>query len=163
MAWLYREHVLAAASFLGNLDSEEAGALSETSYTVDREGKIHSQPRFISLLAMFRVTTRIAQRLNPDLVVKFSDRGWQAVRDASTIRNRITHPKRARDLELTAADASRCLEGFFWMLETILSAMEASNQAMQKQNHRFRDILEDLNRGDPETLALYNWLKDRSD
>lgn len=154
--WLYREHVVEAARLLDKLDFDEGVALSELNYQISEQGKVITQPRFVSLLAIVRLTTRIATRLTPDLDVRFDTADWHHLQKAGTVRNRITHPKSKEDLQLTGDDAATCLNAFFWLLEISTKAMEATNLTLTQFNDDFPTVFEDLKRGNPEVWAMYN-------
>lgn len=162
-AWLYRKHVVEAAKLLNELPLDEEIALSELNYQVSETGKIVTQPRFMSTLALVRLTTRIATRMSPELEFPFDTRDWQLLRGASAIRNRIAHPKSKDDLELSAQDASACIDAFFWLLELTTKAMEATNTALTTFYDDFRAVFEDLKRGNPQVWAMYEAVKKTPD
>ena len=161
--WLFRNHVVEAARSLGKLELDEEIALSELSYHVSDKGKVLAQPRFVSVLAIIRLTARIATRLSPELEVRFDTADWHRLQKASAIRNRITHPKSRKDLELTGDDAVACLDAFFWLLEISTSAMEATNSALAKFNADFRAVVAELKRGNPEVWAAYHAIAGRTE
>lgn len=153
--WLYREHVIEAARSMDGLKAEEEVALSELSYQVTEQGNIVEQPRFLSMLATFRITTRIAGRLSPDAKIRFDTGEWDRLRSAIAIRNRITHPKRQTDLEISAQDLSEVLSAFHWLLDAAIGIMETANAALRQYNTEFRTILAELRAGNPAVWASY--------
>lgn len=155
MAWAYREFIISAAQDTDSITREEELAFSEVSYQVTDQGKIIEQQRFLPLPNMIRLTTRLATKLSPNLETKFDTAGWEMFRQAVTIRNRITHPKGEGDLHVSAKDVSTCLAAFFWLLEISMSAMEAATTVLQNHLKQFSEIFENLKRGDPATLAVY--------
>lgn len=153
--WLYREHVIEVARSMDRLTVEEEIALSEVNYQVTEQGKIVGQPRYLSMLATFRLTTRIASRLSSDLAVRFDTGDWDRLRSAIAIRNRITHPKSRADLEISAQDLTIAEGAFHWLLGTAMGAMEAANVALRQYNADFRAILTELREGNPTVWAEY--------
>lgn len=107
------------------------------------------------MLATFRLATRIAARLNPELTVQFGKGDWDRLRSAIAIRNRITHPKKRSDLTITAKDLSISQETFYWLLDAAMKAMEAANSALHQYNAEFRVILADLRDGNPTAWVEY--------
>lgn len=156
MVWTYREHVVGVAKSCDTLTFEEELAFSEVSYSVTSQGKIVELARFVPLLAMFRLTTKLAERLDQNLIVRFDDTGWEALRRTVEIRNRITHPKSEADLEISEPDLSTCRVGFDWLFELSLMAMESTNVAYRKFTEELGSILESLKRSDPDTIAAYD-------
>lgn len=155
LVWVYREHIKSAALSVDAITQEEQAALSDVSYHVAENGKISSQQRYISTAAAIRLTTRIANRLDPEFLVNFGTEQWEKFRYAIEIRNRVTHPKRHADLEISDNDISTCLTAFFWFLEFATLAMEAANTAVANYTREFRDILDKLKRRDPAMIAEY--------
>jgi hypothetical protein len=153
--WLYRKHITEAARSLGDLGLEEEIALSEVTYQVTEQGKIVSQPRYLSMLASFRLTTSIASRLSPDLAIRFDTGDWNRLRVALGIRNRIMHPKSQMDLEISGHDLAVTQDAFYWIMDTAMGAMEATNQALRQHTADFRALLKDLREGNPGLWETY--------
>jgi hypothetical protein len=161
LAWHYREHVVSVARDVGSITQEEEQALSEIGYIVNEQGKISKQVRFIPLIAMIRLTTRMAVAMQPELQFRFDTVGWEGFRQAIQIRNRVTHPKRSRDMEISPVDVSTCLTGFYWLLEIATTAMGGANAALKTQNSEFQRLINALKAGDPIAWAEYNSAKDK--
>jgi len=160
---LYHDHVLRTLDDIGALDQDEKLAAASYLVTVNESGKLSKQPRFLSTRAMIRFTTRLAKRADPAFEADFGDGGWSNLKLAFKIRNRITHPKLTSDMEVSPSDLETCLIGFYWLLEIATGGMQASNDAFQRHTQEFRDVLESLKRGDPETWALYRLLQNESE
>lgn len=154
--WIFREHVVDAATATYGLEPEEKAILEEETFQVNAQGKITRQARFLPLHNSIRFVARVAKRLVSREVVDFSQSGWQKLQDATLIRNRITHPKSASDLTLSQSDVETVLDAMYWWLAQAAGAMEGMNAARKKYLGEFRDVLELLNAGDRETLALYD-------
>lgn len=155
LTWTYRQHVLAAAEGTGIVTGEEKAALAELNYQVTEQGRIASQPRYVSVPATIRLTTRIATKLHPDLNIEFGTDDWNSLRHAIAVRNRIMHPKRPEDLHIDDADIAKCTAAFFWLLDVMTLAMDAANAALNAYAKGARMLLKKLKDGDPETLADY--------
>lgn len=155
-SWLYRNHVIEVARDVDILTSEEEAALAEQAYSVTDNGKISKQSRFIPLTAMLRLTTRIAMRLDSALVVRFDGLGWQQFQDAAKIRNRITHPKREVDLNVSEQDIATCLAAFEWLMTTAVNGMDAAQTALKLHSQELQRLVEALKSGDKGTLAEYH-------
>lgn len=163
MVWKYREHIVDIARSCDSLTLEEEIAFSEISYSVTPQGKIVETARFVPLLAMFRLTTKLAQRTNTDFEPSFEGAGWETLRQAVEIRNRITHPKSLNDLQIGDLDLKKCEEGFDWLFEVCLTAMELVNDAFATNTDTMRKFLEDLKLGDPKALAEYRAAQNSAD
>lgn len=154
-SWLYRNHVTGVARDIDILTSEEEAALAEQVHSVSERGKIIRQSRFIPLTAMLRLTTRIAVRLDPALVVRFDGLGWQQLQDAAKIRNRIIHPKREVDLNVSEQDIATCLAAFEWLMTTAINGMGSAQAALKSHSQELQRLVEALKSGDKAALAEY--------
>ncbi|OJW76251.1 MAG: hypothetical protein BGO57_08570 [Sphingomonadales bacterium 63-6] len=154
--WLYRQHVTSIAKSIEAITREEELALAETAYLVNANGTVSEQMRFIPLPALIRLTTRIANRIDPRTETRFDIPGWESFQRAIAIRNRITHPKTKSDLLVSERDVDTCHAAFFWLLQLTESGMEAVVSAFRAYVEEMREIFEKLKAGDPEITALYH-------
>jgi hypothetical protein len=155
LVWTYREHVRSVAQSTDELTPIMALAFSETSYFVSETGKLEQQTRFISLTAMLRYATRVAEEISQDLKIDFGCKGWSDLQKAIAIRNRITHPKSKTDLELTSEDIKVAQSSLFWLLGIIHSVMEATNNSAKSYLADMTTFIDKLTDGDEEAWAEY--------
>lgn len=155
ISWMYRGHIADVLREMGDLKPEEEIALSEMSYTVNEDGKIYGQRRYLSTAAAIKFATRLAMRADPSLNIDLGGEGWMKLRDAIAIRNRITHPKQAADVIVEDENISTCLVGFYWLIEIATDAMEASTSALRLHAQEARRLLSALQDGDPEAWEAY--------
>lgn len=156
VSWIYRAHVLSIAKEFDAATPLIDLAFSEATYSVNEQGNIIEQARYISLTAMIRLTTKVAQSLCPDLNVDFGSQGWQSLRDTIRLRNRITHPKNAADLSISFKEIDDAKTGFFWFLDMSMHVMEATMKEFSALAADMGQVVEKLKSGDPDTLALYH-------
>jgi hypothetical protein len=154
-AWIYRQHISRVANDLDLLTPLLELALQEKSYLVSDRGELIEQTRFVSLPAMVRLTTDIAKRVNPAFTWNFGDDGWEKLKRAIQVRNRLTHPKTNADLRVTLNDVNIARAGFFWLLALVIEGMEAANRSMTQWNKEAHWLLDGLRNGDPEAWATY--------
>ena len=157
-AWIYRMHVLSVAQSLGRSTPNLEFAFSETSLFVNEQGELKEQQRVVSTTAMIRLATNIAKDMCDGLNADFSDVGWQRLRSAIRLRNRITHPKTVEDLAISQQDLDAASAGFDWFLTNVVAVMEATLKELKAFNTEAKDFIEKLNAGDPDTVALYERL-----
>jgi hypothetical protein len=156
VSWIYRTHVLSIAKEFDAATPLMDLAFSEATYSVNEQGNIIEQARYISLTAMIRLTTKVAQSLCADLNVDFGSQGWQSLRDTIRLRNRITHPKNAADLSISLKEIDDAKTGFFWFLDMSMHVMEATTREFSSLVVDMGEVVEKLKSGDPDTLALYH-------
>ena len=154
-AWIYRQHIRRVANDLDLLTPLLELALQERSYLVSDRGELIEQTRFVSLPAMVRLTTDIARKVNPTFTWNFGEEGWEKLKRAIQVRNRLTHPKTNADLRVTLNDVNTVRGGFFWLLALVIEGMEAANRSMTQWNKEAHWLLDGLRNGDPEAWAMY--------
>lgn len=155
IVWIYREFVQNSLSDLEILTEQERAALAERIWSVSETGKISGSPRFISLAASIRLATRMAQRANNQVDVDFGNPAWMSFKLAIRTRHRITHPKTLPDIEVSDQDVEQCLIGFYWLMDTVTTVMDQTVMALRDHSLGMREILEQLQAGDPGTWAEY--------
>lgn len=161
--WDFRTGTVETARSLDLLTREEELAFEEIGYVVTEQGKIRPQPRFIPLLALIRLTSNLASRINQDFKGQFDGKGWSDFRQAMKIRNRITHPKRKADLVLNSSDVDVSIDALEWLLELHRGAMEAVLDAMRQHSLIVDEVVQGLINRDPELLALYDEIARKSE
>lgn len=151
----YRAHVRSLVDDIGTIPPMMELALNETSYSVDEQGILKEHIRFIPLISMIRLVTKLAEQHCPGLKIDFSNAGWSKLKQTIKIRNRITHPKNLSDLEITQEDIAISQAGFFWTLKLIVEVMEASGAVLAQYVVDLKLLGEQLSSGDPKALADY--------
>ncbi len=115
----------AAAAKLG-FGRADLAILHEESYTLKDNGSVKAGTSFMKLIPNLRFAMSSYARL---LTVSFTPDctapGWLAFKDLVSIRNRITHPKKTNDLEVTDEDLSAFLKGGAWHRDTMTDLFEA--------------------------------------
>ncbi len=157
--WLAREHVRDSLRTLDELTPLADLALRETTYQVTDGGKLIEQTRSIALPTAVRLIVAQAQIICPDLAVDFAGTGWESLRSAVAIRNRITHPRPGRDLNVTN-DELRIIEiGLNWLFATINYVMASTNLILVEA----RKFIDELLTGDPAALKEYKKALERGE
>ena len=133
----------------------EEMAFAEVSVFVSEAGKVSKQPRNLSMTASIRLTTNVAQSLAPELIVDFGTTEWENLKSAIKARNRVTHPKGSLDLIVSDDDIGRARSGFFWLVTLVGNVMERTVEAYSEYVAGITDVVGDLIKGDPQTVAMY--------
>lgn len=153
--WIFREHIHQLAQATETLEEDERIVLSETAYGVDQTGRILHQKKFLTLIATIKLCSNIAKRIAPSSDIDFSASGWQDLRDAVQIRNRITHPKTLEDLQLSGRDVTSCANALHWFLDASTGVMRETLAVAREYADGVSDVLHDLKSGDEETWDIY--------
>lgn len=161
LVWTYRENVFSAAETLDELTPDLEFVFSEKSYVVTESGKLVSQPKYVSLTAMVRLTTNLAKTLSSDVVAEFGGEGWESLKKAVKIRNRLTHPKSRTDLIVDARDIDVCWTALLWLGELTTDVTQATLRRQTSHLKFLRAFVADLKSGHPLALELYEQAKAR--
>ena len=154
-SWEYRDHVRSVATDLDMLPPLVEMALSETTYRVAENGEIDEQVRYISMPAMIRLTTRLAESICPGFELDFKNDGWASFKTSIKIRNRITHPKSISDLEITDAEITVCQSAYFWIINLLLYFTELTLLESSRRTKLLKQFVDKLITGDKVALAEY--------
>jgi hypothetical protein len=155
LVWTLKEAVHASTDALGELTPLASMALRERSYIVAENGDIIEQIRFITLRAMIRLICKQARLIVPDLNIRFDHDGWQKLKQAIALRNRITHPKSASDLIVSDHDLAIVSAGFSWISATVEYVLASTVLSQREFLVDQRALLERLKAGDAVALAAY--------
>lgn len=157
--WSFKEHVRSIALQIEKLTPLQDFALSGRDYLITDSGHIREKARLISMLTMVKAITRLAEEFCPGFKADYNDDGWPNLKLAIDVRNKITHPKRLQDLEISDDDILICRSALFWVLELGTQLMEAANTAFADDVHELKSILQDIKNGDERTLAVAEQIK----
>jgi hypothetical protein len=123
LLWQLKERIANDASIFARLTPHELAALAEESYSVDQRGMVKAQPRFLQTAVAVRLVVSVVQKYRPEYSLDFTHAGWQCLKDAIEVRNRIMHPRALEDLEVSDEDIAACQQGFGWFLAFVIEVM----------------------------------------
>jgi hypothetical protein len=106
----------------------EQAMLREETYDVSDKGDIKARPLFLRFAANLRFTFAILSRVY-DLGVApdYSHNRFQLFIGGNAVRNRLTHPKSAADLDLSLQEIRDATHGHTWFVETFEAHVAALN------------------------------------
>jgi hypothetical protein len=108
----------------------EYAAMVEEAYTVDDRGNVSTFPRFLPLMTAIRLVVNAVRRYRPAYTVDFNHVGWANLKAAVEIRNRLVHPKRLNDLNVTTEEIQKTMSGFGWLLALVIEILRETNVAL---------------------------------
>lgn len=126
LLWQLKERIARDGNIFAKLTPHERAALAEETYSVDDRGIVRAQPRFLQTVVAIRLVVSVVQKYRPQYKLDFTHSGWECLRDAIAVRNRIMHPRRLEDLAVSDADISACNRGFSWFLAFVIEVMQES-------------------------------------
>lgn len=94
-------------------------AMIEKGWMVDSNGNVKMRDQHITLLSKIRMLFSILENLNAsnwrvDYGSALEDVSWEDLRNAVKVRNRLTHPRHPKCLNLDDEDFECCLKGYNW-------------------------------------------------
>lgn len=94
----------------------ERTLLREIEYNLEDNGTLKERPRFQQFLPYLRFTLNTCRAWK---VVDYSGSGWHAMRRAQEVRNRITHPKRPEELDISDEDLEQTRLAARWFNDAV--------------------------------------------
>jgi hypothetical protein len=93
----------------------EYAMLADQSYDLKANGETSIQPKFLRLPDNLRFTIKVVSRLfEMQLELGVGTTAWGNFKKAIEIRNRITHPKNASDIDISDDEIKTCKEVSGW-------------------------------------------------
>lgn len=112
------------------LTQGEVSLLREERFQLNAKGEPEAKENFQSVLPNMLFSLRCYVKNHGAVFVPdTSHHGWQSMKKAVEIRNRITHPKSALGLEITDEDANHFINAAEWWKRTLLEMFQACGEA----------------------------------
>jgi hypothetical protein len=130
LSFQLRQISIASLEGTNFLTPVELVLLKEERHSVDEKGRPKTTEQYLpfpqSLLFAIRCYVQIhGADFQPDL----GGSGWSAMRKATEIRNKVTHPKSAESLELSDDDLHTFVDAAAWWKSTMLAMFVACEEA----------------------------------
>lgn len=119
MTHAIRRYALAAHEAWPPLFTEaELAMLREVAYALKDNGEAFEQTKYVPFGPSVRLAIRAFSRSRgyqgqPD----YQGQGWQSLRDAALVRNRLMHPRVPEDLAVSDSDLLTVIDGVDWFYE----------------------------------------------
>lgn len=125
-----RQLAVASVGDSGFLTPAELSLLREEVHQLDRNGRPETAARHLSFPSSLLFSMRCYAKIHgasfePDT----AGAGWEAMRKAVAIRNRMTHPKALASLDLSEEDTHAFVAAANWWKHTLLGLFAACNEA----------------------------------
>jgi hypothetical protein len=115
------KQIALAAAALKNIDltSAEVAMLREESYRLNDKGEVESIKSKLGTVPNLAFSLRmLARARGGSYQIDTTSAGWQAFKTSIRVRDRITHPKDASDLQVTKEEVGSTMNGASWFLDT---------------------------------------------
>jgi hypothetical protein len=130
LAFMLRQVTLASLQETDFLSQGELALLKEERFQLNHRGQPEARENFQQTLPNLLFSIRCyvknhGSTYQPDI----GHHGWECMKRAVAVRDRITHPKSSEGLEITDADAEIFTEGAAWWKRTLLEMFAACGEA----------------------------------
>ena len=127
-----RQIILSASSQGAlKLEASEITLLAEETYQLKKNGTIKKRESYLQFLPGVRLTVQMLGKaigLEDYVISAFSDNGWAAFQEAAKIRNRLTHPKNAKDLMVYEEELQQAKLAEQWFLSVASTLVGRINE-----------------------------------
>ena len=107
------------------LDIEEIILLKEKSLYIDNKGKVKSSAKYSELSANIRFTLNCyAKSMQINHVLNLNRLEWKCIIESIAVRNRITHPKNASELEVSENELVKAFISYMYFKKVIIDLFE---------------------------------------
>lgn len=126
----------------GHLTTAELVLLREERYSLNDKGETEVSDRSEPVPKKLLFTLKCYGKCHGTLFKPRTDQhGWNALKRAVRIRNRVTHPKSASDLTVGTEDQQILADAYLWWKETISDMFHACDKAdAEWQGSRVCDV-----------------------
>lgn len=112
------------------LTPQERAFLSEVSYDLDERGELKERPAALAMLRNIRFAFKSHSKVHQSgYVLPVGEAGWEKLGKATAIRNRLTHPKGSRDVNVEADEVEIVRYAHVWFARQALALIEAAARA----------------------------------
>jgi hypothetical protein len=104
----------------------EFALLKEESYELKNNGEVSTSPKFLKLADNVKFTFKaINKGFKAEIDLEVGGAKWNYFLQAITIRNRITHPKNTKEIDIGENEIELCKEVISWFNTLIASCFDA--------------------------------------
>jgi hypothetical protein len=101
-----------------NLSPGEIALINEEDYELDESGAVKTRRARLKFVNNFRFAFAIAAKASGiDFHIDCGGKGWQALRNAIPVRDRLMHPKRIADLNVSDEEVRNAMTAFLWVVD----------------------------------------------
>jgi hypothetical protein len=144
----------------GHVNAYERTALDDVKVDIDAKGNITTKPLHPTFLNNIRFTFKIsAKTIGSSFTLQTGGGGWEALRKALEVRNRLMHPKDIHRLEVTADELKASKKAFDWFLISHALCSLYAEKAVKLQKDPV--IPEEIDALDKHIASLEKELKER--
>jgi len=139
--WLFKQLIVqtvfqskAVTNPLHLLSIAELGLLSDVSYDLKDNGEPYEQQKFLPLTKNLRFTMSVMSRFTGySIDLQTNSKTWDRFNKTIKVRNRITHPKNAEEIDMTDEEIQHATEVCNWFNCISKGCIEAFHKNFDEQ------------------------------
>lgn len=151
---------LTAAHFggsMGTLSVEELIMINGVSFDVDDKGEVLTKSVFPKFLNNVKFGFKVfSKSFGSSFELNLGGNGWQSLRDAVKVRDRLMHPKEASNLQLTDTEVMAAKNAFDWFFTNNALCGYYAQKAVQNKTSPNLERVANL---DIMILELETWMQ----
>jgi hypothetical protein len=123
----------------GSLSPGQVALAREEDYELSDKGEVTIRSPRLSFLKNLRFAFIVyATAFTASFSLDVSGKGWQALQRAIKVRDRLMHPKTARDLEVTDEEKLDTINALTWLYEQVAVLHNSVTAALTTETKRLR-------------------------
>jgi hypothetical protein len=124
------------------LDLGERMLATEETYELSSSGHIATRRAKLQTLANVRFAFDLLAKVDEhDFRLDVSQHGWQLLQNSLKVRDRLTHPKKLIDLEVSDEEIRAALRAFSWFESQVVLALLTSLASTRKRSQEIKAVV----------------------
>ena len=136
IVYLRKQEILIAAKYFEakeRLTKNDLRIIKEGYYMLDAKGRKIFRNEYIPLTKNIKWTFRkYAEIFEFELEFADNETEWHNFKESIRIRNRLTHPKKLSDLEVTEEEFTKVMSALNWFISRIIIVSELKDKTLNK-------------------------------
>lgn len=129
------------------LGADEQAICSEQTFELSSSGEIESRPMRLRTLNNLRFAFEVSASVHgSSYVLDVRGAGWASFRAGLGVRDRLAHPKRLADLDISDAEINAVASAFDWFDRSLEGLLEANAKALLERADQIKAAPKGANR-----------------
>jgi hypothetical protein len=136
--WALQCDLLSVAN--NELSTSQRAILGEKPHIVRESGKVGRVPSKVNLKQRVQFSAAIVAALWPDCEIQFTEAGWRDLLATLNVRDRLVHPEKPSDLDVTDAELQEASIGEVWLLDNVVAVVQTEPRGVRESNSYTRSV-----------------------
>ena len=136
--WMLQCDLLSLAT--QELSNSQRAILREKPHILRENGKVGRVPSKVNLRQRVQFSAAIVAALRPNCEIQFDAAGWRDLLATLDVRDRLGHPEKESDLDVTDAELEAARIGEIWFLDNIIAVLQTEPRAVRENGSSTRSV-----------------------